>query len=107
MDSFAAVPATSGRARIAVVVPVGPEPIKRLLGIDMGRGHPTLHGKRIMDDGHISFVVDLHLDVAGRVRPVVAKLVVVAGNFAKEAESVLLNWIDALKACLWSILERK
>jgi hypothetical protein len=97
MGSFAAIPTTRGRARIAVAVPVGPEPIERLLGINMSRGHPALHGERIMDDGHISFVVDLNLDVAVGIRPVIAKLVVVAGNFAKEAESVVLNWIDALE----------
>ena len=83
MDSIAAVPATSGRARIAVAVPVSPEPIERFLGIDMSRGHPTLHGERIVDDGHVSFVVDLNLDVAVGIRPVVAKLVVVAGDFGK------------------------
>ena len=83
MDSFAAVPTASGRARIAVAVPVGPEPIERLIGIDMGRSHPILHGKCIVDDGHVSFVVDLHLDFAVGIRPVVAKLVVVAGDFGK------------------------
>ena len=107
MDSFAAVPTASGRARIAVAVPVGPEPIERFLGIDMGRGHPPLHDERIVDDGHVSLVVDLNLDVAVGIRPVVAKLVVVAGNFAKEAEPVVLNWIDALKVCLRCISERK
>jgi len=49
-----------------------------------------------MDDGHVSVVVDLDSDGAVSICPVIAKLVVAAGNLAKKTESIVLDWIDAL-----------
>ena len=49
-----------------------------------------------MNDGDVALVVDLDLDGTVRGSPVVAKLIIITGNLAKEAKSFIMNRIDAL-----------
>lgn len=93
-----ATSASGGRAWIAVSVPISLEPIECLLGINVGRYHPILHGVCIMDDGNVALIVDFDLDSAIGVRPMIANLMIFSDNPAEEADSTIVIGINALNA---------
>lgn len=96
MGRLAAAATTSRWAGVAVSVPVSLEPIERLLGVYVSWSKPILHREGIVCDGNVSLVVDLDLDGTVGGSPVVTKLIIVTVNLAVEAESFILNRIDAL-----------
>lgn len=51
-----------------------------------------------MDDGNVALIVDFDLDSAIGVRPMIANLMIVSDNPAKEADSTIVIGINALNA---------
>ena len=101
MGCLAAISTSSCRAGVAVAIPIRLEPIESLVGVDVGRRKASLsiailHDECVMNDGDVALVVDLDLDGTVRGSPVVAKLIIITGNLAKEAKSFIMNRIDAL-----------
>ena len=96
MGRLAAISTSGGGARVAVAIPVRLEPIQRFVGVDVGRREAILHGECVMNDGDVALVVDLDLDTAVGGSPVVTKLIIFTVNLAEEAESFVLDGIDAL-----------